>query len=128
LFSRDAPPYYVVDWNKLTGAPYDLVGWIAQLHRNPSGPCSKPQYGYVTGILDALTSNQHGYALSLLCQSEITKENVPSKDAASALIKFLAKTIKVKDENGNEVEVPNPKYRQDMADMVTAMAQQPVAA
>lgn len=125
LFSKDEPPYYVTDWAKLSGAPYDLVDWIRQLHRNNSGPCSKAQYGYVVAIIDELTDDQHNYTLSLLCQAEITKDNVPSKDAASALIKFLAKTIKERNAQGSiEVEVPNPKYRQDMADMVTAMAMQ----
>lgn len=109
----DTTPYYVTAWRRLTGKHYDLVDWIQQLHRNQSGPCSKDQYGYLTGIIDALTSKQHGYTLSVLCQSEINKNNVPSKDAASALIKFLA----------NDPASPNPKFRQDMADMVTEIAQ-----
>lgn len=122
----DATPYWQRDWQQLTGAQYDLVDWIRQLHRKQSGPCSPAQYGYVVAIMDELTNGQHSYILALLCQSEISKDNKPSKDVASALLKFLAKTIKVKDGQGIEVEEPNPQYRKDMADMITAMSQ-PVA-
>lgn len=125
------PAYYAAAWQKLTGKHYELVNWIRQLHLK-SEQCSKAQYGLVTGIVDALTSNEHNYALSVLCQAEISKANMPSKEAASALLKFLQKEINAIDENGNEikgnngkpVKVANPQYRQDMADMITEIAAQ----
>lgn len=131
-FGDTEQPYYVAAWQKLTGKHYDLVNWVRQLHLKNGGPCSKAQYGLVTGIVDALTHNEHNYALSVLCQAEISKANMPSKDAASALLKFLQKEINAVDENGNEikgdngkpVKVPNPQYRQDMADMITEIAAQ----
>lgn len=124
-------PYYVAAWQKLTGKHYDLVNWVRQLHRKGE-QCSKAQYGLVTGIVDALTNEEHNYALSVLCQAEISKANMPSKDAASALLKFLQKEINAIDENGKEikgdngkpVKVPNPQYRQDMADMITEIGAQ----
>lgn len=115
----DATPYYVTAWQKLTGKHYDLVNWIQQLQRK-NGPCSKAQYGLVTGIVDALTNNEHNYALSVLCQAEISKVNVPSAMAVSALLKVLQKEIKGED----GVKVANPDFRQDMAAMVTEIAAQ----
>lgn len=126
----DTTPYYVSAWQKLTGTHYDLVNWIQQLHRKGE-PCSKAQYGLVTGTVDALTNNEHNYALSVLCQSEISKTNMPSLMAVKALLARLQKEINAVDENGKEikddkgkaVKVANPDYRKDMADMVSDIAQ-----
>lgn len=132
---NDTTPYYVSAWRKLTGKHYDFVKWIHQLHLQGE-PCSKAQYGLVTGIVDALTNNEHNYALSVLCQSEISKANMPSLMAAKALLKRLQVEIPavgedgkaIKDEEGKIVKVTNPDYRADMAQIVTDIAAQMVVA
>lgn len=133
---NDAMPYFVRDWHKLTGKEYDLVKWIATLHDKSEGPCSAKQYQYLTGMIDALTNNQHNYMLSLLCQSEISKTNMPGAKVATNLFDVLSEQIKqkdsegkfVKNESGTPVLIANPNYRADMAAMITKIAQQPVAA
>jgi hypothetical protein len=119
----DTTPYFVHAWHKLTGKEYDLVQWTSSMHKTSDGPCTARQYQYLSGLVDALTANQHGYVLSLLCQADVTKSNLPGKKVAAALIKLIAPTVKSKDEQGNDVDVPNPDYRQDIADMLAALAQ-----
>lgn len=114
---ENGTPYYVAAWQKLTGKHYDLVNWIQQLHRKGQ-PCSQDQYGLVVGIVDDLTNKEHNYTLSVLCQSEISKTNLPSKQAASGLLRVLQKEIKGEDGS----KIPNPQYRADMAAMVTDIA------
>jgi hypothetical protein len=113
---EDTTPYYVHDWNKLTGNEYDLVKRIGALHKESDGPCTAKQYQYLTGIMDSITEDQHNYALSLLCQSDISKANMVGAKVASLLIKKLVPT--------------DPEYRQDVAEMITSMAKKfaPVAA
>lgn len=128
---NDTTPYYVAAWRQLTGKHYDFVKWIHQLHLKGE-PCSKAQYGLVTGIVDALTNNEHNYALSVLCQAEISKTNVPSLMAAKAILARLQKEIPavgedgkaIKDDEGKIVKVANPEYRADMAAIVTDIAAQ----
>lgn len=132
---NDTTPYYVTAWRQLTGTHYDFVNWIRQLHLKGE-QCSKAQYGLVTGIVDALTNNEHNYALSVLCQSEISKTNMPSLMVAKALLSRLQVEIPavgedgkaVKDEEGKIVKVANPDYRADMAQIVTDIAAQMVVA
>lgn len=124
----DTTPYFVHAWHKLTGKEYDLVQWTSSLHKSSDGPATAKQYQYLSGLVDTLTANQHGYVLSVLCQSEIAKSNMPGKKMAGALLKLIAPTVKGKDEQGNEVDMPNPDYRPDIADMLTAMAKQSQAA
>lgn len=120
---EDSTPYYVRDWHRMTGKPYDFVQWISSLHKKNEEPCTMKQYQYLAGLLDGITGNQHGYVLSVLCQAEIDKTNLPGKSAASALLKLLPETVK--DEQGNEV--PNKQYRADVVEMLRDMAQQPMA-
>lgn len=120
---EDSTPYYVRDWHRMTGKPYDFVQWISSLHKKNEEPCTMKQYQYLAGLLDGITGNQHGYVLSVLCQAEIDKTNLPGKSAASALLKLLTETVK--DEQGNEV--PNKQYRADVVEMLRDMAQQPMA-
>lgn len=109
-------------WADLTGKSYDLVQWLSDLHRKEGGPCTPAQYGHLVAVMDALTNDNHGYYLSVLCQSEISKSNMPGCKVAKALLDILPKTIKVKGEDGTEQEVPNPKYRADIAEMITEMS------
>lgn len=121
----DTMPYYVRDWNQLTGNEYDLVERMRALHRESDGPATDKAYQYLTGVIDALTDSSHSYVLTLLCQAEISMSNKPGAKVASLLLKKLIKTIK--DDDGNIV--PNPDYRQDVADMMTHFAKRfaPVA-
>jgi hypothetical protein len=129
-----ATPYYVRDWQQLTGAAYDFVKEIAALHRAAeSGPASDMQYKYLVGLIDGLTNKQHGYVLSLLCQSEINKANVPGAKVAARLFDILPEMIKMKDEHGKVVNgddgkplmILNPNYRQDICEMLGKLAQTP---
>lgn len=115
---NDNMTYYVREWNKLTGKEYDLVKWVATLHDKSDGPCTAKQYQYLVGLINALTNDQHGFMLSFLCQSEITKSNMPGKKVAANLIEILPETIKIMD-----VEQPNEKHRADIAEMIAAMSQ-----
>lgn len=124
----DSTPYFVHAWYALTGKEYDLVQWTSSLHKSSDGPATARQYQYLSGLVGALTNTQHGYVLSVLCQAEISKSNMPGRKIVGALLKLLAITVKGKDEQGNEVDVPNPDYRQDIANMLTSLAQQPQAA
>lgn len=114
-------PRYEIAYQNLTGNAYDLVKWTAALHKASDGPCTQPQYGFLVALTDALSSNQHGYILSLLCQSEISKDNLPGRKVAASLLELLPETIK--DSDGNKI--PNPKYRADIANMIREMS--PVA-
>lgn len=117
LFDTSVPDY-AREWQALTGKEYDLVKWVSTLHRKSTEPCTLPQYQFLTGIMDKLTSKNHRYALSLLCQSVITKDNLPGRKVADNLLDLLTETIK---EEGEE-DKPNPNYRDDMADLITAIA------
>lgn len=131
IFERDATPYWVTDWHKLTGKEYDLVKWVATLHDKSDGPCTAKQYQYLAGLIDALTNGEHNYTLSLLCQSEISSDNVPGAKVAAELFKILPEQIKAKDANGREmrgedgkcVMVANPAYRRDICELITKLAQ-----
>jgi hypothetical protein len=81
-------PTYAYLWQKLSGPDYDLVNWVQAMHRK-GGPCSPEQYGFLSGIMDDLTNDNHNYILSLLCQADISHENVPSKQAAHNLLNYL---------------------------------------
>lgn len=120
----DATPYFVTDWNKLTGKAYDLVKWVSILHDKSDGPCTKAQYGFLTGIVNDLSNGEHNYTLSVLCQSHISSDNLPGAKVAEGLLKILAKTVKVKVEGGTQQDVPNPDYRQDIAELITGIAKQ----
>lgn len=113
----DNTPYYVHAWNQLTGKPYDLVQWLSGLHKNSDGPATAKQYQYLAGLIDSLTNKQHGYVLSVLCQTEISKSNLPGAKAAAALLQLLPETNKV-----DGADVPNEKYRADIAEMIGGMA------
>lgn len=135
--SGDATPYYVCDWHNLTGAQYDFVKEIAALHRAAdSGPCSDNQYKFLVGLVDGLTNKQHGYMLSLLCQADISKANVPGAKVAARLFDILPEMIKKKDEHGKVMNdddgkplmILNPNYRQDICEMLGKLVQQPVTA
>lgn len=129
---EDATPYFVRDWQRLTGREYDLVKWVATLHDKSDGACTPKQYQYLTSIVDKLTSSQHNYVLSLLCQSEISGDNMPGRKVATELIKILPEQMRLKDDDGKEVRMvdgkfaltANPNYRRDICEMITAMAQQ----
>lgn len=112
-------PDYALEWQALTGKEYDLVKWVSTLHKKSDGPCTLPQYQFLTGILDKLTKRNHRYALSLLCQSVVTKDNLPGRKVADNLLDLLAETIK---EDGEDEAKPNPNYRPDMAKLITAIA------
>lgn len=112
---NDSTSYYVRDWNKLTGKQYDLVKWVATLHHKSDGPCTRDQYGYLVGVMDDLIGEPNDYALSLLCQSEITTSNMPGRKVADNLLKLLSPTL-------TDSNAPNPDYRADMAEMITAIA------
>lgn len=127
---EDTTPYYVRDWQRLTGKEYDLVKWVATLHDKSDGPCTAKQYQYLTGLVDKLTGSEHNYVLSLLCQAEISSDNMPGRKVTTELLKLLPETIRVKDGQGLDVEEPNPQYRKDICEMLTTFAQrvQPQAA
>jgi hypothetical protein len=127
---NDPAPYYVADWNKLTGKEYDLVKWVRDLHKASDGPCTAKQYQYLTSIINGLTNNEHNYALSLLCQSHISSDNMPGAKVAAKLFDLLLPTVTEKSKDGTKVEAPNANYRQDIAEMITAIvaAQELVAA
>lgn len=128
---EDTTPFYQREWAKLTGKEYDLVNWVQQLHRKDE-PCSDKQYQFLTGVVDSITDKQHGHVLSILCQSDISGSSKPSRMAAKALLRHLQKEVnavdangvEIKDDEGKTVKVANPDYRQDMADMVTKLAQE----
>lgn len=120
----DATPDFIHAFNRLTGKPYDFVGWVAKLHANSNGPCTVAQYGFLVGIIDTLTNNQHGYVLSLLCQSEITKNNMPGHKVADKLLELLTPTIKVEGDDTLQ-EIANPSYRPDLAAMISDLQQVP---
>jgi hypothetical protein len=128
---EDNTPYFVRDFNRLTGKQYDFVKWTATLHDRSDGPCTKDQYQYLVGIVDALTNEQHNYMLSLLCQSEISKANMPGYKVAVGLLEILPETIKATDENGKvikgddgkDVRIANPHHRADIATMIGELAQ-----
>lgn len=130
----DSTAYYVHAWHTLTGNAYDFVNWIQALHRKDE-PCSDKQYQFLTGIVDDLTNEYHGYALSILCQAEISGANKPSRMAAKALLRHLQTEInavdennkEIKDDKGKTVKVANPDYRADFADIVTALCQEKAA-
>lgn len=117
----DPTPYYVHAHHRLTGKEYDLVEWVAKLHDKSDGPCTRKQYGYLTGITDKLTNGEHGYILSVLCQAEISKSNLPGVKVATNLLDLIQPTIKLEVE-GVETEVANAKYRPDIAEMLTRIA------
>lgn len=127
----DPRPYFVRDWHKLTGKEYDLVKWVATLHDKSDGPCTAKQYQYLVSIVDALTHSEHNYVLSLLCQSEISSDNLPGSKVAAELLKILPENVTekdadgkvVKDENGKHVMVKNPAYRADICQMIAKMAE-----
>lgn len=130
---NDPTPYFQRDWQQLTGAQYDLVQWTSTLHRKSDGPCTVKQYQFLVGLIDALTKNQHGYMLALLCQSEINKDtNRPGAKVAERLFEILQETISAKDgdgkvingEDGKPVKVANPAYRKDICEMLGDLAQQ----
>jgi hypothetical protein len=134
IFQAETTPYWVTDWHKLTGKEYDLVKWIATLHDKSDGACTVKQYQYLTGLIDALTNSEHNYILSLLCQSEISADNMPGTKVAKSLIEILPQEIRLKDEDGKEVrgvdgkfaKTKNPAYRPDICELITALAQ-PIA-
>jgi phage recombination protein Bet len=124
---RMEQPDYVTAWQNMTGKMYDAVNWIQALHRNSSaGRCSEKQYGFVVNVIDKLTDDKHREVLSILCQSPISSDNVPSKEAASAILKHLPKTLRVEqtDADGKMTKVtePNPEYKPEFAAVVTAMS------
>lgn len=121
---EDSTPAYVLAFQNLTGKDYDFIKWTKTLHAKSNGPCTPAQYGYLVGIMDKLTNKQHGYALSLLCQSEIGKDNLPGEKVAANLIALLPTTVK----NDAGEDVPNPTYRADIAAMVTAFSLMKAAA
>lgn len=118
--AADETPYYRHVWNQLTGKPYDLVQWVATLHRKSDTACTVKQYGYLVALMDELSDGEHGYILSVLCQAEIDKNNRPGAKVADALFELLPATIK--DENGSKVE--NPNYRADIAELIRGIAAQ----
>lgn len=116
----DSTPYYVADWNKLTGKEYDLVKWVRDLHKASDGPCTAKQYQYLSGVIDAITDNNHSYVLTLLCQTEISKANMPGAKVATKLLELLVRETK----GENDAPVNSPTYRQDIADMIASMVKQ----
>lgn len=120
----EKPPRRVIDIQWLTGKPYDFVEWVAKLHAKSNGPCTVAQYGFLVGIIDELTNNQHGYILSLLCQSEISKSNMPGHKVADKLLELLTPTIKVEGDDTLQ-EIVNPNYRPDLATMISDLQQVP---
>jgi hypothetical protein len=118
---NDPAPYYVADWNKLTGKEYDLVKWVRDLHKTSDDPCTEKQYQYLTSIINKLTNNEHNYALSLLCQSHISSDNMPGAKVATKLFDLLLPTVTEKSKDGTKVESPNANYRQDIAEMITSI-------
>lgn len=131
---KDAPsptmtidtPYYVRDWNQLAGKEYDLVKWVRDLHEGSDGPCTLKQYQYLSGVIDQITGNHHSYALTLLCQTEISSANMVGAKVAKNLFDLLSPIVK--NENGDKVD--NPAYRPDIAEMLARITKQlaPVAA
>lgn len=124
--SHDPTPYYVRDWHKLAGKEYDLVKWVRTLHKASDGPATVKQYQYLSGVIDGLTDGNHSYALTLLCQTEISKANMPGGKVATNLLELLVPTTKQDD--GTVVD--SPAYRADIAEMITRIVKQlaPVAA
>jgi len=121
---------------KVMASAYDLVKWASDLHRNSDGPCTPKQYQYLTGLVDALTDGNHGYVFALICESEISKDNMVGRKLASELLVMLPEQIVVKDAegkavkdgNGKSVMTPNPAYRKDICEIIASVVKQPVTA
>ena len=121
-FTRPAPAPQPVDNPFDDNAMRVIMDEILGLHRNGRGPCTDKQYGYLGSLIDSLPGlhdGAHNVVLSTLCQTEVTKDNRPSGDAASKLFDYLA--THTKDRQTGE-KVANPKYNPNVVRFVQMIA------
>jgi hypothetical protein len=86
-------PYYLTIADGLEGSCKAVADFIYACHVHATqsgGPASKQQYGLLAGTIDKLVGkDNHHFPLSVLCRSAISKDNPPSKLAASKLLDTL---------------------------------------
>lgn len=112
-FKDDDAPVYIEARDKLTGNCAKLAEWAREKHMESTGPASEKQYQYLAATIDEhVEKSAHRLVLSVLCRSDISKENRPGAVLASKLLDFALKQIK--NEDGEKVD--NPNYRQDYVD------------
>lgn len=120
---EDGPDYRAIA-DTLTGNPAKLVEWAKNQHANSDGPASLPQYRLLSGTLDKLLDSKgsHNDLLGVLIGRAVSSANPPGESLVGALLDRLLKETPVMQE-GRKVKVENPKYRQDVADVVVEIWQ-----
>lgn len=116
--------------DKLTGKAQEFATFAFRLHLDSDQPSSSTQHNFLTSIIDkAVGQDVHRHVLSVLCRKYIGGGAHCGKKLASFLLDYISPNVaqvnekgeKVK-ENGKQVYVTNPKFRQDYVDVLKEIA------
>lgn len=111
----EAAPWYAQAKATLTNGVATLATKLLDKHRNSAGPVAAKPYGYLAGLIDGIVKDAtgatdgHKRVLAVVCQAEISRNNLPGADLADTLLEYLPTHIK---DAVTQEKLPNPNYNE----------------